>query len=174
MPASDIVNSRSVMYSPRQHPQHHLQREDMTTLGFFTELDGVEVLTGAFVFAATSRQDLLDAALLRGRRLDHLLYCKFPMKLERLDILRVLSRKDSVEQTSKLCSRTHSLRLSMISSRQCRRQQSWKIPRLPRQDPSVSDTEKDRLYNIYRQFLDAKKSTASQSREAKGKRATLS
>lgn len=28
--------------------------------------------------------------------------------------------------------------------------------------PSVSDSEKDRLYSIYRQFLDAKKSTAAQ------------
>ncbi|XP_041994715.1 peroxisome biogenesis protein 1-like isoform X1 [Salvia splendens] len=32
---------------------------------FLTELDGVEVLTGVFVFAATSRPALLDAALLR-------------------------------------------------------------------------------------------------------------
>ncbi|KAK1305379.1 Peroxisome biogenesis protein 1 [Acorus calamus] len=43
-----------------------------------TELDGVEALTGVFVFAATSRPDLLDAALLRPGRLDRLLFCDFP------------------------------------------------------------------------------------------------
>lgn len=126
---------------------------------FLTELDGVEVLTGVFVFAATrlvlfgvfqyrfqllhlmpncsdqyeykvnlsafhycssccifvfsvfnylhlfdgkltllvslssSRPDLLDAALLRPGRLDRLLFCDFPSPHERLDILKVLSRK---------------------------------------------------------------------------------
>ncbi|KAH6765488.1 peroxisome 1 [Perilla frutescens var. hirtella] len=60
---------------------------------FLTELDGVEVLTGVFVFAATSRPDLLDAALLRPGRLDRLLFCDFPSQQERLDILNVLSRK---------------------------------------------------------------------------------
>ncbi|KAK6132255.1 hypothetical protein DH2020_034003 [Rehmannia glutinosa] len=60
---------------------------------FLTELDGVEVLTGVFVFAATSRPDLLDAALLRPGRLDRLLFCDFPSQQERLDILKVLSRK---------------------------------------------------------------------------------
>ncbi|XVF39995.1 hypothetical protein PTKIN_Ptkin01aG0077700 [Pterospermum kingtungense] len=62
---------------------------------FLTELDGVEVLTGVFVFAATSRPDLLDAALLRPGRLDRLLFCDFPSPRERLDILNVLSRKVS-------------------------------------------------------------------------------
>ncbi|XP_021758011.1 peroxisome biogenesis protein 1-like isoform X2 [Chenopodium quinoa] len=60
---------------------------------FLTELDGVEVLSGVFVFAATSRPDLLDAALLRPGRLDRLLFCDFPSLRERSDILRVLSRK---------------------------------------------------------------------------------
>ena len=44
------------------------------------ELDGIETLTGIFVIAATSRPDLLDAALLRPGRLDRLLFCNFPSK----------------------------------------------------------------------------------------------
>ncbi|KAJ4844627.1 Peroxisome biosynthesis protein pex1 [Turnera subulata] len=39
--------------------------------------------------------------------------------------------------------------------------------------PSISETEKQRLYGIYSQFLEAKRSVAAQSRDAKGKRATL-
>ncbi|XP_031387514.1 peroxisome biogenesis protein 1 isoform X2 [Punica granatum] len=166
---------------------------------FLTELDGVEVLTGVFVFAATSRPDLLDAALLRPGRLDRLLFCDFPSKQERLDILRVLSRKlplaedvdlDAIARMTEgfsgadlqaLLSDTqlaavHDLLDSEDGSN------SGKMPIIidallksvaAKARPSVSDTEKDRLYSIYRQFLDAKKSTAAQSRDAKGKRATL-
>ncbi|EFJ16783.1 hypothetical protein SELMODRAFT_115678 [Selaginella moellendorffii] len=61
------------------------------------ELDGVSALTGVFTFAATNRPDLIDAALLRPGRLDHLLFCDFPSQAERLDILRVLSRHLSME-----------------------------------------------------------------------------
>lgn len=45
------------------------------------------------VLAATSRPDLLDAALLRPGRLDKSLYCDLPSKAERHDILRVVSRR---------------------------------------------------------------------------------
>ncbi|XP_052201565.1 peroxisome biogenesis protein 1 isoform X2 [Diospyros lotus] len=166
---------------------------------FLTELDGVEVLAGVFVFAATSRPDLLDAALLRPGRLDRLLFCDFPSKSDRMDILTVLSRKlslagdvdldaisgitegfsgadlqallsdaqlaavhkllDSVESVNhgKMPVITHSLLSSVAAKAR----------------PSVSETERQRLYSIYNQFLDSKRSVASQSRDAKGKRATL-
>ncbi|GBG90573.1 hypothetical protein CBR_g50916 [Chara braunii] len=58
-----------------------------------TELDGVEGLSGVFVIAATSRPDLIDAALLRPRRLDRLLLCDFPSEFERKEILNVLARQ---------------------------------------------------------------------------------
>lgn len=45
-----------------------------------TELDGVEGLKGVAVLAATSRPDLIDAALLRPGRLDRLVYCGVPGK----------------------------------------------------------------------------------------------
>lgn len=47
------------------------------------------------VSLSSSRPDLLDAALLRPGRLDRLLFCDFPSPQERLDILKVLSRKVS-------------------------------------------------------------------------------
>ncbi|XP_047960432.1 peroxisome biogenesis protein 1 isoform X1 [Salvia hispanica] len=166
---------------------------------FLTELDGVEVLTGVFVFAATSRPDLLDAALLRPGRLDRLLFCDFPSHQERQEILKVLSRKlpmdgdvdleqvarmtegfsgadlqallsdtqleavhelldnDDVSTTKKMPVITNALLKSIASNAK----------------PSVSEAEKRRLYDIYSQFLDSKRSAAAQSREAKGKRATL-
>ncbi|XP_042033019.1 peroxisome biogenesis protein 1-like [Salvia splendens] len=166
---------------------------------FLTELDGVEVLTGVFVFAATSRPDLLDAALLRPGRLDRLLFCKFPSHQERLEILKVLSRKlpmdgdvdlehvaqmtegfsgadlqallsdtqleavhelldnNDVSTTKKMPVITNALLKSIASNAK----------------PSVSEAEKRRLHDIYSQFLDSKQSAAAQSREAKGKRATL-
>ncbi|PRW56943.1 peroxisome biogenesis 1 isoform X1 [Chlorella sorokiniana] len=57
-----------------------------------TELDGVEGLRGVCVVAATSRPDLIDAALLRPGRLDRLVYCGFPSPLERGQVLRALAR----------------------------------------------------------------------------------
>lgn len=58
-----------------------------------TELDGVEGLKGVFVLAATSRPDMIDAALLRPGRLDKLLLCDFPNEYERRDILQVLAKQ---------------------------------------------------------------------------------
>ncbi len=45
------------------------------------------------VLAATSRPDLLDAALLRPGRLDRLIYCGFPNTRERGQILHALARR---------------------------------------------------------------------------------
>lgn len=61
-----------------------------------TELDGVEGLRGVCVIAATSRPDLIDAALLRPGRLDRLMHCNFPSVGEREDILKALSRQMSL------------------------------------------------------------------------------
>lgn len=48
------------------------------------------------MLAATSRPDLLDAALLRPGRLDRLIYCGFPDALERGHILQALARRLSL------------------------------------------------------------------------------
>ncbi|GLE05807.1 hypothetical protein PINS_up014988 [Pythium insidiosum] len=58
-----------------------------------TFLDGVESRKGVYVLAATSRPDMIDPALLRPGRLDKSLYCGFPTRDERLDILRAVARK---------------------------------------------------------------------------------
>jgi SpoVK/Ycf46/Vps4 family AAA+-type ATPase len=65
---------------------------------FLTQLDGVEVLEGVYVMAATSRPDLVDPALLRPGRLDKCLYVGVPTVEERADILRVISRKLNVAE----------------------------------------------------------------------------
>ncbi|XP_021758010.1 peroxisome biogenesis protein 1-like isoform X1 [Chenopodium quinoa] len=166
---------------------------------FLTELDGVEVLSGVFVFAATSRPDLLDAALLRPGRLDRLLFCDFPSLRERSDILRVLSRKlalaDNVDFNA-IAYMTEGFSgadlQALLSDAQLAAVQelldsgydgkSGEAPIITdellksiasKAKPSVSESEKERLYAIYNQFLDAKRSVGAQSRDAKGKRATL-
>ncbi|KAL8059562.1 hypothetical protein ABFX02_03G095800 [Erythranthe guttata] len=167
---------------------------------FLTELDGVEVLTGVFVFAATSRPDLLDAALLRPGRLDRLLFCDFPSQQERLDILKVLSRKlpmasdVDLERVSHMTEGFSGADLqALLSDAQLEAvhalldsknggSTNGEMPVITsavlksiasKARPSVSEAEKRKLYDIYGQFLDSKRSTAAQSRDAKGKRATL-
>lgn len=166
---------------------------------FLTELDGVEVLTGVFVFAATSRPDLLDAALLRPGRLDRLLFCDFPSPVERLNILQVLSTKLPLATNVNLepiAYMTEGFSGADLQALLSDAQLAAVHEHLdsanaidPAQKPiitdallkatagkarpSVSDAEKQRLYGIYSQFLDSKKSVSAQTRDAKGKRATL-
>ena len=54
---------------------------------FLTQLDGVESRQGVYVLAATSRPDLIDAALLRPGRLDKSILCPMPDHSERTFIL---------------------------------------------------------------------------------------
>lgn len=65
---------------------------------FLTELDGVEGLTGVYVLAATSRPDLIDAALLRPGRLDKSYYIGYPDIRERELILKAVARKMKIHE----------------------------------------------------------------------------
>lgn len=56
-------------------------------------VQGGSCSAGVCVLAATSRPDLLDAALLRPGRLDRLIYCGFPNTVERGQILHALARR---------------------------------------------------------------------------------
>ncbi|KAJ3678322.1 hypothetical protein LUZ60_002125 [Juncus effusus] len=169
-----------------------------------TELDGVETLNGVFVFAATSRPDLLDAALLRPGRFDRLLFCDFPQRHERLDILSVLSKKlpmsndvvleDTASATDGFSGADLQALLSDAQLAAVHRLLdspagvsgsstgasegpviSNEILRavVEKARPSISEQEKKRLYGIYGEFMDSKKSLSAQMRDAKGKRATL-
>ncbi|GER39957.1 ATP-dependent zinc metalloprotease FtsH, partial [Striga asiatica] len=153
---------------------------------FLTELDGVEVLTGVFVFAATSRPDLLDAALLRPGRLDRLLFCDFPSHQGRLDILKVLSRKlpmaadVDLELIARMTEGFSGADLqALLSDAQLEAvhelldsSPTGKMPVITgnllksiasKAKSSVSEAEKHRLYDIYSQFLDSKRSIAAQN-----------
>ncbi|TGE37303.1 AAA family ATPase [Desulfosporosinus fructosivorans] len=54
-----------------------------------TELDGVEELKGVVVLAATNRIDLVDPALLRQGRFDHIFQISEPDELERCEIFKI-------------------------------------------------------------------------------------
>ncbi|CAM6111010.1 unnamed protein product [Calypogeia fissa] len=166
-----------------------------------TELDGVEALNGVFVFAATSRPDLLDAALLRPGRLDRLLICDFPSERERSEILEVLARKlhlaDDVDldEVASLTEGFSAADLQAILSdaqlesvhtyleghKQAVQENQTGKPTITmaqlretaiKARPSVPDNERRRLYGIYDTFIGAKRSLSSK-RDVKGKRATL-
>ncbi|KAK0404549.1 hypothetical protein QR680_017504 [Steinernema hermaphroditum] len=62
-----------------------------------TELDGADQLEGVFVIAATSRLDLIDPALLRPGRFDHVVECGYPTLEERKEILRIVCSNVHVE-----------------------------------------------------------------------------
>ncbi|KJH44166.1 ATPase, AAA family [Dictyocaulus viviparus] len=57
-----------------------------------TEMDGVEVIQGVFVIGCSSRIDLIDSALLRPGRFDHILECRAPNEQDRSEILEIVLR----------------------------------------------------------------------------------
>ncbi|KAI9769970.1 MAG: AAA+-type ATPase [Geoglossum simile] len=59
----------------------------LTTL--LNEMDGIEILKGVVVLAATNKPEVLDPALMRPGRLDTILYVGPPDRVARRDILRI-------------------------------------------------------------------------------------
>ncbi|RIB15032.1 P-loop containing nucleoside triphosphate hydrolase protein [Gigaspora rosea] len=59
------------------------------------ELDGIEPLVNVTVVAATNRPDIIDNALLRPGRIDHILYVSPPDLSSRREIFRIQLRKMS-------------------------------------------------------------------------------
>ncbi|MEM0140310.1 MAG: VCP-like ATPase [Ferroplasma sp.] len=58
-----------------------------------TSMDGIEVLNGVVVIAATNRPDIIDPALLRAGRFDKIMYIPPPDEDGRLKILEVHTKK---------------------------------------------------------------------------------
>ncbi|GLT59105.1 hypothetical protein SLA2020_319440 [Shorea laevis] len=134
------------------------------------------------LFFESSRPDLLDAALLRGGRLDRLFFCDFPSEHERLDILTVLSRKlplagdvdlDTIANMTEgfsgadLQALLSDAQLAAVHEHLNSKNsnETGKLPLITdallkstasKARPSVSEPEKQRLYGIYSQFLDSK------------------
>ncbi|KIJ14936.1 hypothetical protein PAXINDRAFT_155829 [Paxillus involutus ATCC 200175] len=61
------------------------------------EMDGVQELVGVTVIAATNRPDVMDSALMRPGRLDRILFIGPPDQEGREEILRIRTKKMSVE-----------------------------------------------------------------------------
>lgn len=61
------------------------------------EMDGVQELVGVTIIAATNRPDVIDSALMRPGRLDRILYVGPPDHDGREEILKIRTRKMSVE-----------------------------------------------------------------------------
>ncbi|KAJ0018293.1 hypothetical protein Pint_11582 [Pistacia integerrima] len=132
---------------------------------FLTELDGVEVLTGVFVFAAT-RLVLFGLPLADDIDLDAIAHVTEGFSGADLQALlsdaqlaavhELLNNTDSVSPGKKPVITDALLKSVAAKAR-----------------PSVSEVGKDRLYSIYSQFLDSKK-YAAQAKDSKGKKkATL-
>lgn len=57
-----------------------------------TEMDGIEDRKGVFLMAATNRPDIVDPAVMRPGRLDKVLYVGLPALIDRVEILKALTK----------------------------------------------------------------------------------
>lgn len=78
----------------RELPGQHGGVNVLTTL--LNELDGIEVLKGVFVLAATNKPEVLDPALMRPGRLDTILYVGPPDLEARKEIIQIRIAKMDV------------------------------------------------------------------------------
>jgi ribosome biogenesis ATPase len=71
-------------------------------------MDGFENRRNVYVVAATNRPDIIDPAMLRGGRLDKLLYVPLPDRNDRYQILQALTRKTPMKESEVLRSLAYS------------------------------------------------------------------
>ncbi|XP_062195469.1 peroxisomal ATPase PEX1-like [Phragmites australis] len=182
-----------------QRGTHSAGVSDRVVNQFLTELDGVETLTGVFVFAATSKPQLIDAALLRPGRFDRLVFCDFPRWDERLEILKVHARMVSLASDASLedlasltegftgadlaailtdagLAAVHELldsRENGIPEREpcISKELLMSVARKAR--PSTPADEKRRYDKEFGEFVSSRKSISTKARESKGKKVTL-
>ena len=72
-----------------------VQERVLSTL--LNEMDGIEISNDVLVIGATNRPDLIDEALMRPGRFDHVLYVPPPNFEERRDIFDIYTRKISLD-----------------------------------------------------------------------------
>ncbi|KAK3122394.1 hypothetical protein QOZ80_8BG0669000 [Eleusine coracana subsp. coracana] len=182
-----------------QRGTHSAGVSDRVVNQFLTELDGVETLTGVFVFAATSKPQLIDAALLRPGRFDRLVFCDFPRWDERLEILKVHSKTVSLASDASLediasltegftgadlaailtdagLAAVHELldsqETGVPESEPCiSKELLMSVARKAR--PSTPADEKRRYDREFGEFVSSRKSISTKARESKGKKVTL-
>jgi AAA family ATPase len=70
---------------------------DGVLTSLLNEMDGVQELVGVTIIAATNRPDVIDSALMRPGRLDRILYVGPPDQDGREEILKIRTRKMSIE-----------------------------------------------------------------------------
>ncbi|CAG5108706.1 Similar to NVL: Nuclear valosin-containing protein-like (Homo sapiens) [Cotesia congregata] len=63
-----------------------------------TEMDGIEGRKGVYLMAATNRPDIIDPAVMRPGRFDKILYVGFPTPLDRVDILKAVTKNGTQPQ----------------------------------------------------------------------------
>lgn len=78
----------------------------LTTL--LNELDGIEILKGVFVLAATNKPEVIDLALMRPGRLDQALYVGLPDLDARKEILQIRLRLMAVDDEVDISALAHS------------------------------------------------------------------
>ena len=76
--------------------------KEQTLNQLLTELDGFDVRSGVVLLAATNRPEILDPALLRAGRFDRQILVDRPEKSGRLAILRVHTRKVTLDKSVSL------------------------------------------------------------------------
>jgi len=79
--------------TPRRGSRHDAGVTDRIVNQLLTEMDGISLLKGVVVIAATNRPDIVDPALLRPGRFDRIIYVPPPDKVARLEIFKVHTRR---------------------------------------------------------------------------------
>lgn len=73
-----------------------IEKRVLSTL--LNEMDGIENTQDLLVVAATNRPDMIDSALLRPGRLDHLLYVPPPDFIARIEIFKVHTKNSPLDK----------------------------------------------------------------------------
>jgi transitional endoplasmic reticulum ATPase len=79
--------------APKRGISHDSQVTERIVNTLLSEMDGLEELNDVIVLAATNRPDIIDSALLRPGRFDKMLFIGAPTKDERLEILKIHTKK---------------------------------------------------------------------------------